>query len=195
MFALNGSNADRCPNTTLHLIFWPFWDYKVLIPSGWVNPLQYVSGCWERELSAILGYPVCSLWLKGPLLYEIFPFCSIHHGDRSPAMTPLSYITSGQNEPMEISKECEMVKWSTLCNCMCNKGFHHFRNEQHPFLLGHVKSNWEVRAVLTASQTPTLGAENARASHSPVYMERNWWREENHKRKKQKKHVRPKHST
>ena len=39
----------------------------------------------------------------------------------------------------------------------------------------HMK--WEVRAVLTASQTPTLGAENAEASHFPVYMERNWWRE------------------
>lgn len=29
-----------------------------------------------------------------------------------------------------------------------------------------------LRAALTGSQTPTLGAENARASHSPVYMER-----------------------
>lgn len=60
-----------------------------------VNPLQYVSGCWERKLTAILGYPVCSLRLKGPMLYEIFPFCSIHHNDRSLAMTLLSYFNSG----------------------------------------------------------------------------------------------------
>ena len=37
-----------------------------------VKSLQCVSGCWERELTAILGYPVCYVRLKkGPLLYEI----------------------------------------------------------------------------------------------------------------------------
>lgn len=66
-------------------------------PFHWVNPLQYVSECWERELTAILGYPVCSLKLRDPLLYEIFSFSSIHHSNRSLAVTPQFYFCSGLN--------------------------------------------------------------------------------------------------
>ena len=53
-----------------------------------VNPLQYAPGCWESELTALLGYSVCSFTL-GPLLYEISPFCSIYHNNISLGMTPL----------------------------------------------------------------------------------------------------------
>lgn len=41
-----------------------------------------------------------------------------------------------------------------------------------------------VRVVLTVSQNPALGAGNAGVSHSPVNMERSWWRERKSQEKK-----------
>lgn len=43
-----------------------------------------------------------------------------------------------------------------------------------------------VRVVLTVSQNPALGAGNAGVSHSPVNMERSWWRERKSQEKQKK---------
>lgn len=99
---LTGKNADMLskrsikPNivTVLEVLSRTVTFFTLMLGST-LSSMPLDAGKWS--LTAILGYPVCFLRLRGPLLYEIFPFSSIHHSDRSFAMTPLSYFYSGSN--------------------------------------------------------------------------------------------------